>query len=776
MKIIVRFCGVLYLAVFSTGSHAQVITTFAGSFGTGTAAHAELNAPLGVALDHSGNIYVSEGGNNIIRKIAGGTATIVGGNGCNEYYGDGGPAVAAALCLPSGLAVDGAGNVYIADDENNVIRKVSTVGIITTVAGNGTFGFSGDNGPAVDAQLNVPAAVAVDDSGNIYIADENNNRIRKVNTAGIITTIAGNGSPGFSGDGGAATAAKLHNPLGVAIDPGGNVYVADMYNSAIRKITAAGTISTIAGNGTAGYSGNGGAAISAQLFFPTSVCVDGGGTVFIADNQNNVIRKVDNSGIITTIAGNGTNGFNGDGGAAVSASLALPYGVTVDDAGNVYIADQGNNRVRTVNSAGNISTFAGPGYYSGDGGPAGAATMHRPQGVATDGNGNFYIADTYNRVVRKVDSSSTITTIAGTGTAGNTGNGGPAVTATFYLPSAVAADGFGNVYVLDSNSTIRKINTSGIINAFAGTGIAGYNGDSRPAASAQLNRPVGIAADQVGNVYIADFGNNRIRMVDTMGTITTFAGNGSPGFSGNGGPAAAAQINGPEGVAVDNYGNVFIADFNNYMIRKVDTSGTISTIAGTGTGGSDYSGPALSTNIIPTGVGTDNAGNVFILNNSDDFVQEINPSGFINKIAGLSSEDYGICGENGIDSAADLSNPLGIATDNNGNIYIADEFNNRIRIIYVSVVAAAPTLSRDADNITVFPNPANDLFTVKLPATCRECIMTIYNAVGQVVTTRTFEPGSDEFTYNLNGISAGSYFVKVNTSTNTYRQKIVIVK
>jgi hypothetical protein len=340
---------------------------------------------------------------------------------------------------------------------------------------------------------------------------------------------------------------------------------------------------------------------------------------------------------------------------------------------------------------------------------------------------------------------------------------------------AVAADGYGNIFILDTNSTIRKINSSGVISAYAGSGIAGYNGDNIPAASAQLNHPAGIAADLEGNLYVADDGNNRIRKVDTAGTITTYAGDGSPGFSGNGGAATAAQINGPEGVAVDNNGNVFITDFNNYMIRKVDTSGIISTIAGTGVGGSDFNGPALSTNIIATGVGVDNAGNVFVLNNSDDIVLEINPSGIIHKIAGLSSEDYGICGENGVDSAADLSNPMGLTTDNNGNIYIADEFNNRIRIIYTSIRVATPELAKEIDNIIIFPNPAGDFFTIKLPAGCNTCSMVICNTLGQVVDTKTIAATS-EFTYQLSNIPAGNYIVKVSATNSVYRKKIVVVK
>ena len=780
MKNATRLYAILFLSVLNISLlHAQVISTFAGGFGAGAAANAELHSPLAITSDHAGNIYIADAGNNIVRKIdhASGITTVIAGNGCNEDYGDSGPATEAAIYLPSGLAIDVAGNLYIADNENSVIRKVNTSGIITTIAGSGSIhGFSGDNGPAINALLNVPAGVAVDDSGNVYIADENNNRVRKINTAGIITTIAGTGSPGYSGNGSAAIAARLHNPVGVAVDGAGNIYVADMYNSAIRKINTSGIISTIAGNGTAGYTGDGGAATSAQLFFPTSVFVDGAGNVYIGDNQNNVIRKVDNSGIITTIAGNATNGFSGDSGPAVSASLSLPYGVTVDSAGNIYIADQGNNRVRMVNSSGSISTFAGPGYYSGDGGTAAAATLYRPNGITTAA-GSFYIADTYNRRIRKVDAAHTISTIAGTGTIGNSGNGGTAIAATFFLPIAVAADGKGNIYILDTNNTVRKINAAGIISAYAGNGIAGYNGDGIPAVSAKLNQANGIAVDHIGNLYIADYGNNRIRKVDTAGIISTIAGNGSPGFSGNGGPAISAQLNAPEGVAVDNHGNVFIADYNNYMIRKVDNSGIISTVAGSGIGGSGgYNGPALLAQIIVTGVGVDNAGNILILNNSDDYVMEVDTSGIIKLIAGQGSEDYGICGENGIDSAADLSNPMGVATDTAGNIYLADEFNNRIRIIYTSIPAATPVLSAASESIVLFPNPANDFFTLKLPETSASSVVTIFNTLGQIIESSTIASGTHEYTYQLNNIPAGSYIVKVNTSHNMYWQKIVVIK
>ena len=255
---------------------------------------------------------------------------------------DGGPAVEAELYNPAGVAVDGAGNLYIADSSNNGIRKVDSTGTITTIAGTGELGFSGDGGPAVEAELYYPAGVAVDSAGNVYIADTGNQRIRKVDSTGTITTIAGSGEFGFSGDGGPAVEAEFRSPRGVAVDSAGNVYIADAGNRLIRKVDSTGTITTIAGTGEFGFSGDGGPAAAARLAFPYGVAVDSAGNVYIADTGNQRIRKVDSTGTITTIAGSGEFGFSGDGGPAVEAEFRNPRGVAVDSAGNVYIADSGN--------------------------------------------------------------------------------------------------------------------------------------------------------------------------------------------------------------------------------------------------------------------------------------------------------------------------------------------------------------------------------------------------------------------------------------------------
>jgi len=340
-----------------------------------------------------------------------GDISTIAGNGFT-YLGDGGAAVSASLNHPTAVAVDASGNIYIADFYNHRIRKVDASGVITTVAGNGTAGYSGDGGPAVDASLDHPTYVAVDASENIYITDYYNNRIRKVDASGVITTFAGNGIAGYSGDGGPAASASLNNPGGVAVDASGNIYIADYFNNRIRKVDAStGNIRTVAGNGTLGYSGDGGPAASANLFHPTSVAVDASGNIYIADLFSNRIRKVNAStGYITTIAGNGTAGYSGDGGPAVSANLDNPNDVAVDALGNIYIADENNERIRKVNaSTGVITTIAGNGTYgySGDGGPATSASLAYPKGVAVDASGNIYIADANNDRIRKVEGGNT---------------------------------------------------------------------------------------------------------------------------------------------------------------------------------------------------------------------------------------------------------------------------------------------------------------------------------------------------------------------------------
>jgi uncharacterized protein (TIGR03437 family) len=330
----------------------------------------------------------------------------------------------------------------------------------------------------------------------------------------IIKTVAGNGSQGYAGDGGPATSAELHFPEGIALDKAGNLYISDVLNNRIRRIDSNGTVATVAGNGTAGYSGDGGLANTAKLNDPLDVVADLTGNLFIADAFNYRIRKVTPAGTITTFAGNGSTGSSGDGGSAANALLNLPEGVALDSTGNVFIAESLGNRIRKVAVDGTITTVAGNGVggYSGDGGPAVNAQLNSPKGVAVDATGALYIADRNNWRIRKVAPNGTITTVAGTGVSGYSGDGGPAANAQLFVVQAVAVDASGNIFISDE-TRLRRVTPDGTITTVAGNGTLGYSGDGGPATSAQINGCEGIAVDTSGNIYFADYFNNVIRML-----------------------------------------------------------------------------------------------------------------------------------------------------------------------------------------------------------------------------------------------------------------------
>ena len=341
------------------------------------------------------------------------TISTIAGTGTAGFTGDTHAATSAEINTPYGVAADAAGNIYFTDYNNNRIRRIDgTTGIITTIAGTGSTYFSGDGGPATAANIQTPRGITLDLYGNVIFSDYGNNRIRKINmTTGIITTLTG-GATGFSGDGGPATAASTNYPWAVATDEAGNVYFSDYLNCRIRKINSAGIISTIAGTGICFYSGDGGPATAAKVQYPTGLAVDGGGNIYIADNGNNRVRKINSSGIISTLAGSPTYGFTGDGGPSTAARLRLPTGLALDDAGNLYITDADNNRIRKINTSGIITTIAGngtgagsgSGAYSGDGGPATAAELNEPSGIAViTGLGKVIFSDNMNNRVRVID-------------------------------------------------------------------------------------------------------------------------------------------------------------------------------------------------------------------------------------------------------------------------------------------------------------------------------------------------------------------------------------
>jgi sugar lactone lactonase YvrE len=573
-------------------------------------------------------VYVADTDSLVLKLDQQGILTVVAGNGSAGFSGDGGSARSASLNSPSGLAVDSAGNLFIADSNNNRIRKVTPGGVITTVAGNGAQSFTGDGGPATSASLDGPAGVALDSVGNLFISDSGNNRIRKVTTAGVIATVAGSSAQGFSGDGGPATSASLFSSLGIAVDNAGNLFIADYNNDRIRMVTPAGVISTIAGSGFPGYSGDGGPATRAAIFEPAGVAIDSAGNLVIADNANSRVRRVAPGGIISTVAGNGVSHFAGDGSAAVRSLLSSPFSLAPDSAGNLFIADTGNNRIRKITRDGIISTVAGSGNtaISGETGLATASSLDFPIGMAVDTAGNLLIADSIHYRIRKVSPGGAISTFAGTGLKGFSGDGGQATAAALSLPTGMVFDAAGDLLCADyGNNRIRMITPSGVITTVAGNGVSAFSGDGGPATGASLGFPTGVAIDTLGNLFIADTGNNRIRKVTPGGVISTVAGNGAASFSGDGGLATGASLNQPGFVAVDTAGNLFIADSNNNRIRKVTTAGFITTVVGGSVAGfSGDGGPAASSSLFsPQGVAIDAAGNLIIADEANNRVRVV---------------------------------------------------------------------------------------------------------------------------------------------------------
>lgn len=651
----------------------------------------------------------------------------------------------AAQISPYGIASDDNNNIYYADKFYNSVYKINlTTGKIIAIAGNGKAGDSGDGGNALLAQLNSPTGIALDKTHNLlYITEGDYNRIRKVNlTTGIISTFAGNGAGGYSGDGGQSVNARIFSPMGICTNQNGDVYFTEATNMTIRKVVyTTGIISTIAGQlGVQGNIGDGGMAINAQFQKPVGITIDNAQNIYIADPWNGTIRKIDNNGIINRIAGVYNNqGFNGDGGSALSANLNSPTDIEIDNDNNLLIADQWNACIRKVNlSTGIISTIAGTGGvsgYSGDDGIASSSKMSQPISLCIDkSNNNIFVSDWFNNRIRKINpNNSKINTIAGNGICGYSGDGGPANVAQLYQPFAFAFDNNGNLCVADaSNNTVRKIDKiSGLITTIAGNGTSGFSGDGGLATNAQLSNPTGIAFDNNNNLYIADYYNERVRKVDNNGIISTynnlptpqaivydnvhnilyvashpvvykftvnngqrslFAGTGGvAGNGGDGGLATAATLDQPLSLALDNQKNLYINEGGNAVIRKVNFNTNIITKAVGTYYGWDYTGdngPATAATILAMGINFDNNNNLFIADYYNNVIRKVDMNtNIITTIAGIhhsSQSDTKNDGDGDLAINAEFMWPVAIIFDNDNNSYIADSQAHVVRKIFTA--------------------------------------------------------------------------------------------
>lgn len=615
------------------------------------------------------------------------------------YVGDGGPATSAGLRFPRWVLQDAAGNTYLSDTFNHRIRKIASNGLISTFAGTGIAAFSGDGGQARNANLSYPSGIAYDAAGNMIVADAGNNRIRKIDTAGVITTIAGVGTAGYSGDGGPATLAQLFGPYGVALDIAGNIFFTDIDNQVVRKIDTLGIITTVAGNGTAGYNGDGITATSAQLNFPRGVILDSHENLYIADTMNHRVRRVNAAGTIFTFAGDGTQGFSGDGGPATAAEVGNPRGLLIQ--GNqLFISNAGSSHIRFVNFSTNIiNSFAGNVFgYDGDGNPPALTDFYGATGMLFTATGSLLVGDQTNFRLREVTPTGTTTK------AGSFGPDNVASTQSLLIdPLNFSFDSAGNYFIAEATGNrIRMVNAgSGQIKTVAGNGTTGYSGDGGPALVAQLNYPLGVAADKSGNIYIADNGNAVIRKVDSSNTITTFAAD----------PTFSDLVS----LAVDTAGNIYSADEGACVIRKITPTGAISVVAGNFTCGYNGDGILATTAELNTsyGIAVDSHGNLYIGDTLNNRIREVNRSGIILTIAGTGT--CGFSGDGGVAISAMLCNPVGLTVDTSGNVYFADEFNLRVRKIShgkINTIAGSGNSGYNGENLPATSTNLDDPISV----------------------------------------------------------------
>jgi sugar lactone lactonase YvrE len=587
-----------------------------GDFGSadGIGAAARFYNPTGVATDNAGNVYVLDDGNRTIRKItpAGVVTTLAGGAGVV------GEAIRMGYSIdssyPAGVTTDSAGNVYAFDRENFGILKIAPNGVVTTLAG-GAGVSGGADGTGAAASFSRPAGLATDSAGNVYVADTFNNSIRKITSGGVVSIYA---SKSFilGAVGSYVAQYDYCYPTGVALDSSGNVYASETWYNAIIKITTTGiSHASVVAGASETFGSTDGTGRAARFNHPSSIATNSDGEIYVTDTNNSTIRKITPSGVVSTLAG--TAGIFGSAdGAGAAASFRGPGGVATDSVGNVYVADMGNNTVRKLTPDGVVTTLAGEASVSGSADGAGsAARFDMPFGLAADSAGNVYVADAYNDVIRKITPAGVVSTFAGTAdSAGNTNGTGAA--ARFKYPVGVATGGNGNVYVADAdNHAIRKITSAGVVSTLA-----------------SVDDPIAVAVDSADNVYVADTKNNAIRKVTPAGVVTTLPG----------------TFDGPLGVATDGAGNVYVADTGNTLLKKITPAGSVTTLATTGGAAWSKYDPPLSYIVIlepphkelkyPIGIAVDGAGNVYVADTGHSAILKVTAAGVVTTLAGVSGE------------------------------------------------------------------------------------------------------------------------------------------
>jgi hypothetical protein len=655
---------------------AYAYTTLAGTAGTvvktadGTGSAAQFDTPRGVAVDSAGNLYIGDTSNNTIRKVtpSGVTTTLAGGAGTAAFADATG--TAARFNEPWGMAVDSAGTIYVADASNNSIRKVTAAGVVTTFAGSGGVGAGCTDATGTAARLDEPRGVAVDATGTVYVADYDNHVIRKITAAGVVTTLAGSCDVDGNADGTGA-AARFRGPHGIAVDSAGTVYVADTGNRAIRKITPAGVVTTLA-------------LPSFSLSEPRGVAVDASGVIYIADYASHTIKKITTDNFVSVVAGAARQPGTTDA-TGTAARFHYPSGIAVA-AGTLYVADTDNDTIRTISSSGVVTTLAGrAGQTSVVDATGAAARFEDPFSVAADVNGVVYVADSAAHVIRRISAAGEVTTYAGT--AGSFGSAdGTGSAARFYSPFGVAVDTAGNVYVADSyNGTVRKIGLGGVVTTLAGTALQGGSTDGTGAA-ARFDQPFGIAVDSNGNVYVSDATANTIRKITSAGVVTTLAG-GSGQTGSTDATGTAARFSVPYAISVDTAGNVYVVDHGNHTIRKVTAAGVVTTLAGSAGNPGSTDGTGTSALFkYPSGVAVDASGTVFVADTDNHLIRQITAAGVVTTVGGATATGS----TNGSGTAARFYNPKGIAVDRNGVLYIADRSNHTIRKGVLTTTTTTP--------------------------------------------------------------------------------------